>query len=614
VEAQVALSEDDLLPDEEFDEEMTAQEEEAKIAARHAVFCEALEKQQVQVEELKGVIKVANQALAGAAGQHMVPRLCDEGQLLGQHGKVEEAAETLRCVLALADKCHSMLPEGSAEQLTQERKRLLVAAGTVNMALKFHGAEASAAAYRIFTSPPVAVSNEEAALEREVLSIKEVSAEVCFQRALHEHELNNSDKAMRYLEKAVRMCPDCLRWGGDVGVVPPYEESDLTSTTFPKKKSNDTKASESSEVDPELVSRTAKGPPTSLGWGPLDCPIAYSIALVLLAILECHVAAFGGSLCLLVFTWCKVCRNGNADFFTWVQGLSVLCLLWGLAVLAFLYGVLVWIAAATYLSLGGVFVWLWDSSLSLDNQFSSEGENTTMSVIKRVLAATDHYTTLGILNSADQLRIKEAYSVLHRLLGEGHVLLPDMKDALKKVERAYEVLGDSAERKCYDKLLSALPSNGMPYGDKLWDSADSVFGGHMLACGACGKAHRRIPVDRDPRHARWCSACHCYHEAFIGDGWAETDPQASTSIFTAAFTPTEYYVCMEDGIFQVTEWAQCQQIVIEPNTHRVPFTITTNPQQNGKPKAPPPVEPKAGKKAARANGTTASKKKPKARR
>lgn len=247
-----------------------------------------------------------------------------------------------------------------------------------------------------------------------------------------------------------------------------------------------------------------------------------------------------------------------------------------------------------------------------------------MTVIKRVLASTDHYTTLGILQTADQHRIKEAYGALHRLLGESRAIHPDMKDALKKVERAVEVLGDPSERRAYDKLLASAAANGVggawaPHGGH--QDTTSTHKGHMLACGVCGKAHRRVLVDRDPRHARWCASCHCFHEAFIGDGWAETDPQASSYIFTAAFTPTEYYVCMEDGIFQVTEWAQCQQIVIEPNMHRVPFTITTNPHQNGKAKPPSTADPKANgaskaahsKKAAR-NGATVGKKKPRSRR
>ena len=118
-------------------------------------------------------------------------------------------------------------------------------------------------------------------------------------------------------------------------------------------------------------------------------------------------------------------------------------------------------------------------------------------------------------------------------------------------------------------------------------------------------------IDRDPRHARWCSACQCYHEAFIGDGWAETDPKAG-AFFLQPRRHADYYVCMEDGIFQVTEWAQCQKIAVEPNTHRVPFTITTNPQAVVPPLDKPSKDTK--KKNAGFAAPGAKNKKPRARR
>ena len=145
-------------------------------------------------------------------------------------------------------------------------------------------------------------------------------------------------------------------------------------------------------------------------------------------------------------------------------------------------------------------MWLWDSPLLLDKHLQGdESENTTMTVIKRVLASTDHYTTLGILQTADQHRIKEAYGALHRLLGESRAIHPDMKDALKKVERAVEVLGDPSERRAYDKLLASAAANGVggvwaPHGGH--QDTTSTHKGHMLACGVCGKAHRRVLVDR----------------------------------------------------------------------------------------------------------------------
>jgi len=296
----------------------------------------------------------------------------------------------------------------------------------------------------------------------------------------------------------------------------------------------------------------------------------------------------------MVYFWCGVCRGGNADFFTWFQGLMVISLLWGLSVLAWISGLYLWLSSLAYLFVASFFVGLWDSSLCSERGGTEECETSTVSVIRRILNSTDHYSTLGILQDANQERIRDAAGFFKRLLSTEikevssggtscGMEVKFIKDALRKEDRAVQVLSKPHERHSYNKLLESAVQNGiaavLPNGGVAWDPNSSAqIAGHMLACSVCGKAHRRIIVDRDPRHARWCHSCHCYHEAFIGDGWAETEP-ISSSWLMPSHVPTAYYVCMEDGIFQVTEWASCQQIVISPNTHRVPFTITTNPQQ-----------------------------------
>uniref|UniRef100_A0A674HI06 Cleavage inducing molecular chaperone Jiv domain-containing protein n=1 Tax=Taeniopygia guttata TaxID=59729 RepID=A0A674HI06_TAEGU len=76
---------------------------------------------------------------------------------------------------------------------------------------------------------------------------------------------------------------------------------------------------------------------------------------------------------------------------------------------------------------------------------------------------------------------------------------------------------------------------------------------------------RRFQLDRDPGGGRYCASCGGWHAAEEGDLWAES------SLLGLRVT---YLACMDGHIYDVTEWAGCQRVVISPDSHRVPCHLS----------------------------------------
>jgi len=75
----------------------------------------------------------------------------------------------------------------------------------------------------------------------------------------------------------------------------------------------------------------------------------------------------------------------------------------------------------------------------------------------------DYYKVLGVVRNASAQEIDEAY---RRLVRENH---PDLhpgdkrkEETLRKVNEAYQVLGNPAKRKEYDELLAGVAQNRTP--------------------------------------------------------------------------------------------------------------------------------------------------------
>lgn len=68
----------------------------------------------------------------------------------------------------------------------------------------------------------------------------------------------------------------------------------------------------------------------------------------------------------------------------------------------------------------------------------------------RVMAARDHYATLGLPVAATDRDLKEAHRVLCRLFHPDLCRFPDAADLCAKVNVAYDVLSDHERRRRYD--------------------------------------------------------------------------------------------------------------------------------------------------------------------
>ena len=73
---------------------------------------------------------------------------------------------------------------------------------------------------------------------------------------------------------------------------------------------------------------------------------------------------------------------------------------------------------------------------------------------------------------------------------------------------------------------------------------------NTLRCDKCGGGHRRHRVEeRTTAAARHCAQCQTLHAAREGDLWAEA---------TCFGFRWRYYACMEDGIYNVTDFIACR--------------------------------------------------------
>ncbi|EHA98298.1 DnaJ-like protein subfamily C member 14 [Heterocephalus glaber] len=99
------------------------------------------------------------------------------------------------------------------------------------------------------------------------------------------------------------------------------------------------------------------------------------------------------------------------------------------------------------------------------------------------------------------------------------------------------------------------------------------------------KKHRRFEMDRESKSARYCAECNRLHPAEEGDFGAEASMLGLKIIC---------FALMDGKVYDITEWAGYQRVVISPDTHRVPYHISfgssipgTSGQQRGPSDTPP---------------------------
>ncbi|XP_074641057.1 uncharacterized protein LOC141898835 isoform X2 [Tubulanus polymorphus] len=222
-----------------------------------------------------------------------------------------------------------------------------------------------------------------------------------------------------------------------------------------------------------------------------------------------------------------------------------------------------------------------------DSQYQSYGldENIVLpttgeEAMKRLLAGKgkDPYSILGLKNSCTDDDIKRYYRKQAILVHPDKNSQPGAEEAFKILGHAIEIIGKPEKRALYDQQFhenKAAEEAMKEFSDMLTKLREKVQeAAYLMRCDQCGGKHHRIPVDRPWYSARHCEKCNTRHSAKEGDLWAE-----STFLGFLWY----YYACMDGKIFDITEWASCQQENfrhMQANAHYVMYRIATNSNRN----------------------------------
>jgi len=163
--------------------------------------------------------------------------------------------------------------------------------------------------------------------------------------------------------------------------------------------------------------------------------------------------------------------------------------------------------------------------------------------------------------------IKGNYRKLALLVHPDKYLESQGDEAFKVLDSAFKTLTDPEKREKLmeeDRRRKEWEQFTQRYSN-FEEDFETVFNDllNSIACSKCEGKHRRTLVkDRTFYEARWCSDCNAKHSANDGDVWAEN------SLFGLNWT---CYVCMDGEIFELTEWAECQDLrsTIPVNSHRI---------------------------------------------
>lgn len=202
--------------------------------------------------------------------------------------------------------------------------------------------------------------------------------------------------------------------------------------------------------------------------------------------------------------------------------------------------------------------------------------STGEEAMKRLLACKgkDPYSILGLKAEATDEDIKRYYRRQAVLVHPDKNQEPGAEEAFKILGHAFEKIGDPTKRKEYDVHIfeaSEAEAAMREFSDLLTKLQEKVQeAANLMRCDYCGGKHRRIPVDRPWYSARFCDRCNLHHSAKEGDVWAESSMLGFL---------WHYYACMENNIYDITEWVSCQSENfkhMKANAHPVFYRIQTD--------------------------------------
>ncbi|XP_061640349.1 dnaJ homolog subfamily C member 14 [Phyllopteryx taeniolatus] len=184
----------------------------------------------------------------------------------------------------------------------------------------------------------------------------------------------------------------------------------------------------------------------------------------------------------------------------------------------------------------------------------------------------DPFTVLGVEVHATEAELKKAYRQLAVQVHPDKNKHPRAGEAFKVLRAAWDIVSNPETRREYElKRMAAteLSKSMNEFLTKLQDDLKEAM--NTMMCTKCEGKHKRFEMDRELTEARFCAECSRRHSAEEGDLWAES------SMLGLRIT---YFACMDGKVYDITEWAGCQRILISPDTHRVPYHISFGSKNN----------------------------------
>lgn len=222
------------------------------------------------------------------------------------------------------------------------------------------------------------------------------------------------------------------------------------------------------------------------------------------------------------------------------------------------------------------------STTKKSSESSSESNialpTTREAAMKRLLSCKgkDPYSILGVGPLASDDDIKKYYRRQAFLVHPDKNPTPGTEEAFKILAQAFELIGEPERRQVYDSKMTEAHQL-----ETAWDEFSELItklrekveeAANTIKCTKCGDRHQRVKVERPCYSARYCAACKTFHAARDGDIWAES---------TYLGFLWHYYACMENTIYDVTQWAGCQMKNLQhlkANHHNVQYRIVSSKQ------------------------------------
>nr|XP_041567538.1 dnaJ homolog subfamily C member 14 isoform X1 [Taeniopygia guttata] len=192
-----------------------------------------------------------------------------------------------------------------------------------------------------------------------------------------------------------------------------------------------------------------------------------------------------------------------------------------------------------------------------------EEEEVTRLVAMVAEEEPDPFRVLGVEPTASDTELRRAYRRLAVLVHPDKSRDPRAEAAFKVLRAGWERVSSPERRREFQAKQLARSELARALGAFLARLQEELR--DAMGCTRCGGRHRRFQLDRDPGGGRYCASCGGWHAAEEGDLWAES------SLLGLRVT---YLACMDGHIYDVTEWAGCQRVVISPDSHRVPCHLS----------------------------------------